>query len=185
MMTRWSGSAHGAALKTSSPPPSASTLMTPMLWLLLKQPPPIFLTNSILLELADSASGLGLKNGNPKLKTKANSRRIGLQNAEPGDDDGNEDDDDDDDDAVRSGGVAAIMEQRMNDKDKKINRKAKKRCTAIAERSTVRRNEGSFGEFQKPQTRKRGHWRTTIIQLKQLNIEREREYTHVSLIIIF
>ena len=170
MMTRWSGTAHGAALKTSSPPPSASTLMTPMLWLLLKQPPPIFLTNSILLELADSASGLGLKNRNPKLKTKANSRRIGLQNAEPSDDDdGNEDDLDDDDDAVRSGGVAAIMEQRMNDKDKKVNRGSKEETHSDCREDYSVKERRFFREFGKPQTRKRGHLRTTIIQLKQLN----------------
>lgn len=146
MMTRWAGTAHGAELKTSTLPPSASTFMTPMPWLLLKQPPPIFLTNSILLELADSASGLGLENRNPKLKKKANSCRIGLQNVEPDDVDGNEEVEDDDDDAVRGGGVAAIMEQKMSGNQRRDAGRLER------ERSpTVRRNEGSFGSWKKLQ----------------------------------
>jgi hypothetical protein len=145
MMTRWSGTAHGEASETSSPPPSASTFRTPMPRSLLKHPPPNFLTNSILLELADSASVLGLENPSPKLKKKANSRRIGLQNVEPDEDDGNDDDEDDDDDAVRSGGVAAIMEQRMNGEEQMISGNQRR----DAERSTVRRNECSFRELEK------------------------------------
>lgn len=68
---------------------------------------------------------------------------------EPDEDDGNENDEDDDD-AVRSGGVAAIMEQRMNGEEQRISGKIKEeRCKAIAERSTVRRNECSFREVAK------------------------------------
>lgn len=172
MMTRWSGTAHGAELKTSTLPPSASTFMTPMPWLLLKQPPPIFLTNSILLELADSASGLGLENRNPKLKKKANSCRIGLQNVEPDDVDGNEEVEDDDDDAVRGGGVAAIMEQKMSGNQRRDAGRLER------EESYSEKKRRFFWELEKAtvfRERKRGDWRTinTVKQIKETgNVQR-------------